>query len=158
MNLPRDGTAYRYTALLLIILLAIYITVVIRKYAKDKIYFHITIIDFITYVKQQITFFCAPTNKIISEYTVPEIKNSGIFEEGGIDKNKYLDERGKKLMKDFFSKLGRSSADDQIANCDYTIEAMNKLLDEYKEELPKKYKAYSTITLITGAMLVIRLL
>ncbi len=149
---------YRYTAFLLIILLTFYIAIAIRKYGKDKISFHVAVIDFISYVKQQITFFCTPTNKIMSDYSQSDIKNSGLFDEGGIDRNIYLDERGKKLLTEFFSKFGKSSAEDQIANCDYTLDSLKSLLAEYKEDLPKKYKAYSTLTFIIGAMLIILLL
>ena len=154
LSLPR----YRYAVLFIILVLTLYISFFIKKYGRDKISFHADVIDFITYVKRQITFFCTPTDKIISGYAFPGRQDGGIFEEGGIDKNVYLDERGKKLLKDFFSKLGRSSAEDQTANCDYTIDALNSLLDEYEEELPKKYKAYSTLVLIAGAMLMVLLL
>lgn len=158
MNLLRERSVYRYTAILLILILAFYIALNIRKYGKDKIIFHIDIIDFITYVKQQITFFCTPTNKILEEYSDSKLYRSGIFEDGGVDANIYLDERGKKLLKDYFSKFGKSSAEDQISNCDYTIEQMNDLLNEYKEEIPKKYKAYSTLAFVVSSMLIILLL
>ena len=81
-----------------------------------------------------------------------------MFDDGGVDRNVYLDERGKKLLKEYFLKLGKSSAEDQIANCDYVIEAMNILLDEYKEQIPKRYKAYSTLTFVIAAMMIILLL
>ncbi len=158
MSLPRGAATYKNAALLIIILLTFYIAISIRKYGRDKIYFHIEVIDFITYVRQQIIYFCAPTSKIISGYSGKDLKNSGIFDEGGIDRNIYLDERGKKLLKDYLSKLGKSSAEDQVANCDYTIDGMNSLLNEYKEDVQKKYKAYSTLVFIAGAMVMILLI
>ena len=139
-------------------MLAFYISYCLRKYGREKIEFHISVIDFVNYVKQQITFFCTPTNKIIEGYADSWLYKSGLFDDGGVDRNVYLDERGKKLLKEYFLKLGKSSAEDQIANCDYVIEAMNILLDEYKEQIPKRYKAYSTLTFVIAAMMIILLL
>ncbi len=139
-------------------MLAFYISYCLRKYGREKIEFHISVIDFVNYVKQQITFFCTPTNKIIEGYADNGLYKSGLFDDGGVDRNVYLDERGKKLLKEYFLKLGKSSAEDQIANCDYVIEAMNILLDEYKEQIPKRYKAYSTLTFVIAAMMIILLL
>lgn len=158
LSLPSEGSVYRYAALPVLLVLAFYISYCIRKYGKEKIEFHISVIDFITYVKQQITFFCTPTNKIIEGYNDSMLSRSGLFNDGGIDRNIYLDERGKKLLKEYFCKLGKSSAEDQIANCDYVIEGMNALLDEYKEVIPKKYKAYSTLAFVIAAMMIILLL
>lgn len=149
---------YKQTAILIIIALTLYIALVIENYGRDKVNFHISVIDFITYVKQQIKFFCTPTDKIIAGYRENSQLDIGFFESGGIDSNIYLDTRGKKLLNEFFSRLGKSSAEDQIASCDYTITSIKALLDEYKEEVQKKYKAYSVMALISGAMLIILLL
>ena len=149
---------YRYTAILIISVIAVYTAFCIRRFGRERISFHVAVIDFITYVKQQINYFCTPTNKLIDNYSDKRIVDSGVFDKEGIDTNIYLDARGKKLLKDFFAKLGKSSADDQIANCDYTIQALNSLLSEYKADIPKKYKVYSTLTLIAGAMLLILLI
>ncbi len=149
---------YRYTAIFIILLISLYTALCITRYGREKISFHIAVIDFITYVKQQITFFCTPTNKLIEEYHDTKLRESGIFSSDGIEANVYLDARGKKLLKDFFARLGKSSAEDQIASCDYTIEGLNALLTEYRSDIPKKYKVYSTLTLIAGSMLLILLI
>ncbi len=158
LSLMREGREYRYTVSAVILFCSVYIASRISKYGKDKICFHVTVIEFITYVRQQISFFCTPTNKIIAEYPDSALQSSGIFDKGGVDRNIYLDERGKKLLKDFLFRLGKSNVEDQIANCNYAIDGMRALLDEYKEEIPKKYKAYSTMAFIIGGMLVILLL
>ena len=148
---------YKYTAIIIIILLTLYVAFELKKYGRDKISFHMEIIDFITYVRQQISFFCTPTKQILEGYRETEIGNGGFFDADGIDRNIYLDERGKRLMKEFITNFGKSSSEDQIANCNYTIEAMELLISEYKKELPEKYKAYSTLTWVVGAMVVILL-
>ena len=158
LNSTRGNMLYKHLVFIIIALSDLYIAFSIRKYGTDKIKFHITLLDFITYARQQIVFFCAPTNKIINGYGDRLLRDSGFFDDGGIDGNIYLDTRGKKLMNDFFGKFGKSSVEDQVANCDYTIDGINNLLDEYKNDIQKKYKAYSILTVILGAMVIVLLI
>ena len=141
---------YKYSAFIIIILLDIYVALTIRNYGDKKIRFHMDLIDFLIYVKQQISCFCTPTRRILDEYKAIEI--------GNVDDNIYLDDRGKEVMNAFFSRLGKSDMDDQISNCDYTIEAINSLLTVYKDEVNAKYKAYSVLTVIGGVMVIILLI
>ncbi|MBR6514337.1 MAG: hypothetical protein IKT46_05825 [Clostridia bacterium] len=157
MNLISAMTLNKYIAIAIGISAVIYISYSIRKYARDKILFHCAVIDFITYTRQQIAFFCTPTARIIASYKDPILSSNGFFDKKGLENNRYLDQRGRKLLEEFFSRLGKSSSEEQTANCDYIIAGLNTLIDEYKNDAEKKYKAYSSLTLILGLMLLILL-
>ena len=149
---------YRCAAIAVCAAIALYIAFSIRKYAADRIEFHTAVVDFIAYVKQQITYFCAPTNKIIEGYSSPVFEKNSIFAPDSIDNNIYLDDRGKKIIHDFFARLGRCTAEEQVSNCDYTITQLNMLISEYRDDMNKRYKAYSGMAVIVGLMLIILLL
>ncbi|MBQ4561825.1 MAG: stage III sporulation protein AB [Clostridia bacterium] len=149
---------YKYFAFGIIMLVSMYCAYCFKKYGEDKIKYHYSIIEFISYVKRQIGYFCTPTQKILGNYDDPILNKSGFFEKNGIEENIYLDSQGKKILLEFFSMLGKSDAEDQMANCDYTIESINSLLNEYKDDVVKRYKAYSTISVVVGLMLIILLI
>lgn len=149
---------YKYLAFIIIFFLSGYISFRIRKYSNDKIKFHVALIDFITHIRQQITFYCTPTDRIIKEYHDPAIGDCSLLMEGKTINNIYTDERGRKVLNDFFKRLGKSAVEGQIANCDYALSSISTLLSEYIDEKDKKYKAYSMLSLIIGGLLIILLI
>ncbi len=149
---------YRLIAYVIILLVSGYVSFSIRRYGNGKVKFHMAVIDLITHIRQQITFYCMPTDRIINGYNDPVIGDIKEFVKSNGDCSIYTDERGRKILYEFFTRLGKTSTDDQIANCDYAISSLNGLLVGYIEEKDKKYKAYSGLAFVIGAMLVIILI
>lgn len=59
---------------------------------------------------------------------------------------------------EFGASLGRCVAEDQIRRCDAVIECIEAECKKKREELPKRAKLQTTLSLSTGMMLVILLL
>ena len=156
---------FRYLASALIVVISVYIAYQIQRYGANKIGFYHALVEFVSYIKNQILYFRTPTDKIISEFNSSVLERYGflsLVEKGdwrsAAETNGFLDPDTKELMYKFGSKLGKSTAEDQIANCDYTLDVLNKYLSEYKTEIPKKYKAYSSLAVIFGFMILILLI
>ena len=156
---------YKYIGLSLVIAVALYLAVMIKRYAENKERFYIAIYAFIGYIKNQIEYFCTPTYEFIEGYTDPFLEDCGFLRalEGNrwdraVAECRYTDEQTKKLLLDFGTRLGRSHRDEQIANCEYTMDRVNEKLELCRNEKRGKYKAYSSLVIILGFMIVILLI
>ncbi len=156
--------SYKLISYVIIIGISLYIANAIKKQGEGKIFFCQAMIDFITYIKSQISYFCTPTKELIDGYNNDILEKCGFLSmikandwSTAISHSKMLDSRGKSILVAFSSKLGKTSADEQIENCDFAIESLNAILSEYKAEIPKKYKAYSSLAVIVGLMILILL-
>ncbi|WP_255910449.1 stage III sporulation protein AB [Ruminococcus sp. zg-924] len=61
-----------------------------------------------------------------------------------------LKDSDKKLLLDFFSELGLSDCDGQLAHCDLYISLVKQLLDSQREESIKKSKLYRMLGTFCG--------
>lgn len=158
----------KYIFIILVLGLSFYIAFYIKKRGEQKILLNEAICDFIEYIKNQIEFFCTPTDEIIANYESPVLERYEfltLIDENDWEKALYeskasvlLDKRTTVILDAFSKKLGKSSAQEQISNCDYTLRELRKELEIQKNEVPKKSKAFSAITVVFGFMAVIIIL
>lgn len=155
----------KYAGLTAIIALSLYIAYSIKKYAENRIRFNCAMLEFITYIKNQIEYFCTPTEDIIESYSEGFLFECGFLGDlcgndwkKAIENSKYIDENSKNIIFGFSNKLGRSAKEEQISNCEYAISALDKQIDLCRAEVIGKYKAYSSLALICGFMIVILLI
>ena len=158
----------KYIFIILVLGLSFYIAFYIKKRGEQKILLNEAICDFIEYIKNQIEFFCTPTDEIIANYESPILERYEfltLIDENDWEKALYeskasvlLDKRTTVILDAFSKKLGKSSAQEQISNCDYTLRELRKELEIQKNEVPKKSKAFSAITVVFGFMAVIIIL
>lgn len=155
----------KYAGLSAIIALALYIAIYIKKYGENKLSFYSAMLDFVNHIKNQIEYFCTPTEEIINSYSDGFLFECGFLGEiegsdwkSAIDKSKYIDDESKGILSIFSKKLGKSAKEEQIANCDYTIMALDKKIQTCKEDVIGKYKAYSSLAVVCGFMIVILLI
>lgn len=153
---------YRYIAFIIIISVTVYIGYMIRNYSIQRIKVLSAVIDMIEYIKNQISFYCTPTQKLFINYEAKLLESVGILEAlktGHFEKiygnNIYFDKKVSSVLFSFFEKFGKTSADQQVSNCEYAIAELLKCLEIYKAEENQKYKAYSSLVVISGLMVII---
>ncbi|MBR5514619.1 MAG: stage III sporulation protein AB [Clostridia bacterium] len=158
----------KYVAVTVILLLSFYIAYYIKHRGEEKLLLYEALYDFIEYIKYQIEFFCTPTDEMIANYDNPILEKYEFLVL--LDNNDWsraiheskasslLDKRIVSVLEAFSSKLGTSSGDEQTANCEYTLCELKKVLDTGRQELPKKLKAFSAISVISGFMAIILIL
>lgn len=61
-----------------------------------------------------------------------------------------IQDSDKKLLYDFFSSLGSTDCDGQLAHCDLYISLVKKLIDSQREESAKKSKLYRMLGIFCG--------
>ncbi len=156
---------FKYAGITAIIALALYIAWSIKKFGENRIRFNCAMLDFITYIKNQIEFFCTPTEEIIDSYSEGFLFDCGFLGdiEGNdwtraVEKSKYIDDNSKNIIFGFSKKLGKTTKEEQISNCEYAIAALDKQIDSCRADVIGKYKAYSSLAVICGFMIVILLI
>lgn len=155
----------KYLGLTTILGISLYIAVRIRKYAADRIRFFTSIYGFIAYIRNQIEYFCTPTEEFIDSFSDDFLEGCGFLSsiEGNswdeaIRKCRYIDRSNAAVLLDFSSRLGKTGSDEQLANCEYTMEEIKKTIEVCRCDADTRYKAYSALTVIIGFMLVIALI
>lgn len=152
----------KYIGICLIIGASLYISYCIKRFGENKINCYCAICDLIEYIKDQIEYFCTPTEGLIGSYSNDFLYKSGFLRnlekndwKKAIENDQYLDQYSKTVLEDFSKKLGKSSREQQIANCEYVISALSRKYEICKEDVSKRFKAYSTLAVIVGFMFVI---
>ncbi len=137
----------------------------IRKQGRLKHEYYKSLLEFIEHIRNQISVFCAPIDRIISDYENSILEESGFLTlllEGdwrvALEKNKYsrfIDRNSFELLCGFGKKLGRTGLEEQVAICDYTIGQLRKEYDKLINEAPGKTKAYASLCVVGGFMLAV---
>lgn len=158
----------KYLAIAVVLGISFYVAYYIKKRGEEKLQFNEALCDFIEYIKNQIEFFCTPTDEIVANYDSPILEKYEfltLIDENDWEKAIYeskasalLDKRTVSLLDAFSKKLGTTTASEQIANCEYTLSELKKALETQKDEVPKKSKAFSAISVVSGFMAVILIL
>lgn len=152
----------KYIGICMVIGISLYASYCIKRQGENRIQCYSAICDMIEYIKNQIEYFCTPTEDLMRTYSNEFLEKSGFIRDlerndwsVAIENNKYIDEHSKTVLEDFSRKLGKSSKEQQIANCEYAIAALSKKYEVCKDEIPKRIKAYSTLAVIVGFMIII---
>lgn len=158
----------KYSAIILLLSVSFYIAFNIKKKGKNKLKVLSSLVRLIEYIKEQIEYFCTPTEEIFRHYddsTLAEFGLMPILDTDDMIKkldkllaDNLLDTENRELLLSFCKKLGRCTQDEQIANCEYTLSRLCKSLEETIARLPKKTGVYSALTVVCGFMAAVILL
>ena len=136
------------------------------------------ILDLICHIKREIEYYSIPLSEIYKSFGCRELENCGFLsllretaDDGESDDKtafcQVLELTRKQIpmsdllysaVYEFGASLGRCVAEDQIRRCDAVIECIEAECKKKREELPKRAKLQTTLSLSTGMMLVILLL
>lgn len=159
---------YKYLIIIVVLAMSVYIAAYIKRLNDNKIEVYEGIIDFLEYIKSQIEYFCTPTEEIIKNYENLILNKYGFLEalemtnwEKALTQTNmspYLDNTTVTLLKRFSGTFGKTSSQEQISNCEYTLAQLNNELIKLKQDSPQKTKAYSSLTVISGLMIILLIL
>ena len=168
MNRRKNGLQLKYFAIILILSVSFYIAFSIKRRGKSKLVLLSSLTQLVEYIKDQIEYFCAPTEEIFRNYCDGRLADFGFLPIRGTDdmisklerlsSDGFLDSESREVLISFCKRLGRSIQDEQIANCEYTLSRLRKSLEEASVQLPRKTGVYSALTVVCGFMTAIILL
>ena len=136
------------------------------------------LLELICHIKREIEYYSIPLSEIYQSFSCKELDDCGFLsllkktaDDGESDDKtafcRVLELSGKQIpmsdslysaVYEFGVSLGRCVAEDQIRRCDAVIECIEAECKKLREELPKRAKLQTTLSLSTGMMLVILLL
>ncbi len=136
------------------------------------------ILDLVCHIKREIEYYSVPLSEIYKSFSCRELEECGFLpllkktsDDGeSDDKTAFclaLELMGKQIpmseslysaVYEFGASLGRCVAEDQIRRCDAVIECIEAECGKVREELPRRAKLQTALSLSTGMMLVILLL
>lgn len=124
--------------------------------------------QFVRYVRSQVSYFKMPLDAICKGFQNECFQKMGldklICQVGlarAIEENKAqlnLSEETYAQLKAFACRMGTLSYDEQISDCDYMTEQLEKEITAKKNEFPAKKRIYSSMGVLGGAMAVLILL
>lgn len=156
----------KYFAVIIILFISFYIALLIKKRCQKRIDVCQSLYNFVEYIKNQIEFFCTPTRQIIDSYEDELLSECKLLPaedelEDAVVKSElssYIAPGILHSFEDFAFKLGRSGPEEQISNCNYMLYVLGRYLDDERNEMPKKSKVYSALSVVSGFMAAILLL
>lgn len=138
------------------------------RFQKQRLKINEAMLDIILYIRNRIMFFHEDLNDIYQSYENDVLQKCGFLcelSEGdfiyALNKSRIkdsFDDRTGAALWEFGKKLGKSGIDEQISNCDYCIEVLEKRIACLQEEIPKKSKTYSSLCIIAGLAAVLLLI
>ncbi len=126
------------------------------------------LLQFIRHVRGQVSYFKAPVQTICASFqneTFQKIQFDRLINEKGL--SSAIEEKKGMLnlspdtyaiLQEFARRFGTLSYEEQIADCDYAAEQLEKEIASKKEEFPAKKQIFSSMGLLCGAMAVLILL
>lgn len=158
----------KYLAVVFVLGISFFTAYYIKKKGEEKLLVNEAICDLIEYIKNHIEFFCTPVDEILSNYENPVLEKYGFLSfledndwENALHESRagsFLDKRTAALLDSFSKRLGTGTAEEEVAGCEYTLKELRAVLDVQKSEVPKKSKAFSAISVVSGFMAVILIL
>lgn len=126
------------------------------------------LLQFVRYIRGQVSYFKMPIKSICEGFRNETFQKSGldklICEKGlttALEEKKgqlNLSSETYSMLIDFSKRMGTLSYDEQIVDCDYAAEQLEKEIAAKKEDFPIKKQIYSSMGLLGGAMVVLILL
>ncbi|MBQ7646609.1 MAG: stage III sporulation protein AB [Clostridia bacterium] len=117
-------------------------------------------LEFIRYIRARILYFKDPLTEIFYDYENKTLEDAGFLKSVrgvGFGKSlenyrvmRFFDGKTAEALKTFSNKLGKTSAEEQIDNCDLCIEALSSVVEKMRRELPQKTGMYSSLCVIAG--------
>lgn len=126
------------------------------------------LLQFVRYVRGQVSYFKMPIGAICEGFQNETFRKTEfdklICEKGlaaAIEEKKgqlNLSSESYSTILDFARRMGTLSYEEQIIDCDYAADRLEKEIADKKEEFPAKKQIYSSMGLLGGAMAVLILL
>ena len=118
------------------------------------------ILDLVRFIKARIMYYNDPLDKIYNDFENSELDSRGFitelrsegFSEALISSDTIgcFDDTVLAKLGDFTKKLGMTSAEEQVSNCDLCIVFLENEVEKMRAELPKKARMYSSLCVIAG--------
>ena len=156
----------KYIGLAVLFFISVYIGQIISGTYKTSVKQIEAFIQFIKYIKSQVEYYGTPYPEIFSKYTNIPLEQCGFIQRlRNGDWNTALDDTVfgfdnniKEILYNFGRDLGKKMRDDEINNCDYTIEQLRIHYNTLKSDLPKKNKLCTSLSLMAGLSMIIILI
>ena len=137
-----------------IIISAISSSIIYEKREREKLNYFNQLVDFIAYIKKEISHFNLPIDEIYKRST----NKSPLIEEitaKNYANLSFLDENCNKETVEFFKTIGQGFKDEQITRCNLLINTLNKALDTQKNDYKNKVKVFRVMAFFISACIII---
>ena len=132
-----------------------------NKIDKDRISRLEALIEFLTFIRREIDYFCVPVKEIFLRAD-PRILSACGCNENVYDFNSFLnsltptpDEEIISVLTSFSRELGGSYREEQLKNCDLHIATLVKIKDKAYADAKKNKKLYTVLCFSAAAAIVI---
>ena len=156
----------KYIGLAVLFFISVYIGQIISGTYKNSVKQLEAFIHYIKYIKSQVEYYSTSYPDIFNKYTNVTLEQCGFISRlrdsdwnTAIEGTAFsFDNNIKEILCNFGIELGKKMKDDEINNCDYTIEQLRIHYNTLKSELPKKNKLCTSLSLMAGLSTVIILI
>lgn len=125
-------------------------------------------LQFVRHIRSQVSFYKTPVEEMCTSFQNEAFHQSHLdtlIVEKGLE-CALVEKEGALLLEEdtfrallsFSKRLGALSYDEQIADCDYVIQALEEAIVKKRENIPAKRQIYSSLGVLGGAMAVLILL
>ena len=125
-------------------------------------------LQFIRHIRSQVSFYKTPVGEMCTSFQNEAFRQNhmdALIAEKGLvaalqerEGTLLLEEDIYQALLSFANRLGRLSYEEQIADCDCMIQAMEDAIAKKRELIPAKRQIYSSLGMLSGAMVVLILL